>query len=90
LQGGGACPSSHWARAGVHPGQIAITGRHRDTQPSTLTLTPRVAGENPHIHRENMQTPHRKNQPGFEPGKPGCEETVLTTTPPCNPPQKHG
>jgi len=24
--------------------------------------------ENPRIHGENMQTPHRQNQPGFEPG----------------------
>jgi len=23
---------------------------------------------NPCMHRENMQTPHRKAQPGFEPG----------------------
>ena len=24
--------------------------------------------ENPHIHAENMQTPHREDQLGFEPG----------------------
>ena len=28
----------------------------------------RVPGKNPDIHGENMQTPHRKNQLGFEPG----------------------
>jgi len=44
--------------------------------------TRREPGENPHIHGENMQTPHRKNQPGFE---PCCEATVLTTTPTCSP-----
>ena len=43
-----------------------------------------VPGENPRIHGENMQTPHRKNQPGVEPRTLYCEATVLTTTPPCS------
>jgi len=36
-----------------------------------------VPGEKPHIHGENLQTPHRKIQPGLEPGTLCCEETVL-------------
>jgi len=36
------------------------------------------AGENPRTHGENMQTPHRKNQLGAEPGTLCCEATVLT------------
>jgi len=44
--------------------------------------------ENPRIHGENMQTPHRKNQPGIEPGTLCCEATVPTTTPPCSPKQR--
>ena len=30
--------------------------------------TRREPGENPRIHGENMQPPHRQNQPGLEPG----------------------
>lgn len=41
-----ADPSYHWARGGVHPGQVTtITGPHRDKQnkqPSTLTHTRKV------------------------------------------------
>ena len=32
-----------------------------------------------------MQTPHRKNQPGFKPVTLYCEATMLTTTPPYSP-----
>jgi len=41
-----------------------------------------VPGENPSMHRENMQTPHSRDS-NQEPSC--CEETVLTTTPPCSP-----
>jgi len=42
-----------------------------------------VPGENPCIHRENMQTPSRDlNQ---EPSR--CEAMVIATIPPCSPPR---
>ena len=70
--GVGAYPSNHRAKGGVHPGQVAITGPHRDKQPHSLLRTPNVhvfgrwkeagvPGENPRIHGENMQV-------GIEPG----------------------
>jgi len=36
-----------------------------------------VSGENPHMHRENMQTPW----PGFKQEPFSCEAMMLTTTP---------
>jgi len=36
-----------------------------------------VPGENPRLHGENMQTPHRKNQPGVEPGTLCCVTFLL-------------
>ena len=46
-----------------------------------------VPGGNPRKHGENMQTPHRKARAGPEtnPGPSCCEETALTTAPPCRP-----
>ena len=39
-----------------------------------------VSGENPHKHRENMQTPHRKGRSWDSNPKPFCcEATALTT-----------
>uniref|UniRef100_A0A3Q1FVK8 Uncharacterized protein n=1 Tax=Acanthochromis polyacanthus TaxID=80966 RepID=A0A3Q1FVK8_9TELE len=42
-------------------------------------------GENPHMHRENMQTPCRKI-PGWDlnQGSSCCKAKVLTTTPLCS------
>jgi len=45
----------------------------------------REPGENPRMHVENMQTPHRENQSGIEPGTHCCEETLLPTTSLCSP-----
>jgi len=42
-----------------------------------------VPGENPHIHGENMQTPHRKAPAGI-PTLRLAEATVLTTTSLCS------
>ena len=49
-----------------------------------------VPGENPRLHGENMQTPHRKiprpsRDSNLEPSC--CEATALTTAPPCRPKQ---
>lgn len=38
-----------------------------------------VPGENPHKHKDNMQTPHGKTPGptrGLNPGRPCCEATV--------------
>ena len=46
-----------------------------------------VPVENPRIHGENMQTPHRKAPAGNRTWNSCCEATVLTTTPPYTVPQ---
>ena len=48
-----------------------------------------VPGENPCIHGENMQTPHRKASQELNLELSQCEATVLTTTPPCSPDSAH-
>jgi len=49
--GAGAYPSCHWARGGVHPGQLASPSQGHietnETQPCTLTLTPKDNLESP-------------------------------------------
>lgn len=41
IQGSWGAEASHWARGGVHPGHLPITGPHREKQLHN-TLTPRV------------------------------------------------
>ena len=89
--------SCHWARGGVHPGQVAspLKMPHRDQQPHTHTLTPRVNSESPinltcmfltggrkpeYPERTHTYTGRTQNHE-----LPYCEVTVLTTTPPCSP-----
>ena len=56
-------------------GRQLITGPHRDNRACSHSLQcvfgwreeAGVPGKNTHLHRENMQTPHRKNQPGIKP-----------------------
>jgi len=41
-------------------------------KPENPERTRREPGENPRIHGENMQTPHRKNQPPHHPAAPNA------------------
>lgn len=72
-------PSLQWARGRIHPGQV--TWHTASTYPHNLDnlksqINPKVdvfrlwektgiAGENPHKHEENMQSPQRKVQLGL-------------------------
>lgn len=57
--------------------------RGKDIHPSILCFL--LWEENPHMNKENLQTPHKRTLLGFGPGSSFCVVRVLTTTPPYSP-----
>ena len=80
-RGAGAYPSGHWARGGVHAGQVASPSQghteKQDKQPCTLTVTPRMCFFT--VGRSQRASIWDSNR------KPFCCEVMVLTTPPCCP-----
>jgi len=97
IQIAGAYPSHHWARGGVHPGQLSSPSQgHSETNehahahiletPFNLTCMLSDGGRKPENRRTHAYTGRTCKRQSWElnlePSR--CEATVLTTTSPCS------